>query len=64
MHLKLISKLMIVYLVASAIFWINDFTPSEPVAGLSNTKIPGKLVPETVVDYKKVSNYIQANISR
>ena len=44
MPFKRISKLMIVHLVASDIFWINAFPPSTPVAGLSYTKGPGQLI--------------------
>ena len=51
---KRISKLMIFHLVASASFFLNDFPPSKPGAGLSNTKGPRKIVVGTVVDYKKV----------
>ena len=57
---------MIVYLVASDIFWRNEFSPSKPDAGLSDTKAPGKLLPGTVVNYKKVfrihtGEYVHAN---
>ena len=45
---------MIVHLVASAIFWLNAFPSSKPVAGLSNTKVPGQLILGNTVDYKKV----------
>ena len=45
---------MIVYLVASVIFWLNEFTPSPPGAELSDTKGPITLVLGTSVDYKKV----------
>ena len=51
---KRISKLMIVHLVASAIFWINAFPPSTPGAGLSDTKGPRQLILGNTVDYKKV----------
>ena len=51
--LKRISKLMIVHLVASAIFWLNEFPPSTPGAGLSDTKGPRKLILGNTVDYKK-----------
>ena len=50
---KQVYKLIIVHLLASAIFWINAFPPSTPDAGLSDTKYPGKLVLGTVVYYKK-----------
>ena len=45
---------MIVHIFASAIFWINAFTPSTPGAGLSDKKGPGKLILGKTVDYKKV----------
>ena len=45
---------MIDCLSASAIFWLKTFPPSKPGAGLSNTKLPGKFVLGTFVDYKKV----------
>ena len=45
---------MIVNPVASAIFWINAFTPSTHGAGLSDTKCPGQLILGNTVDYKKV----------
>ena len=44
MLFKQISKIMIVHIVASGICWINPFPPLAPVAVLSNTKGPGKLV--------------------
>ena len=43
---------MIIHLVATNIFWINYFSPSKPVAVMSNAKGPGKLVLGNVVDYK------------
>ena len=43
------SILMIFHSVATAIFWLNDFTPSKPGTGLSNTKGPGKLFLGTVI---------------
>ena len=49
-----ISKIMIVHLVAYAIFWLNAFLPSTPGSGMSDTKGPGKLFPGNMVDYKKV----------
>ena len=54
MPFKRISKLVIVHIVASAIFWINAFPPSTPGAGLSDTKCPVKLIFGSTVDYKKV----------
>ena len=45
---------MVVHLVATVIFLLNFFPRSKPGAGLSNTKVPGQLAPETSVDYKKV----------
>ena len=45
---------MIVHLVTPDMFWLNDFTPSKPGAGLSNTKGPGQLILENAVDHKKV----------
>ena len=54
MSFKRISKIMIVHLVASAIFWINAFPPSTHGAGLSYTKGPGQLILGNTVDYKKV----------
>ena len=53
MHFKRISKLMIIHIVATAIFWLNIFPPLKPGAGMSNTKVPIQLVPGTVVDFKK-----------
>ena len=55
MLFKIISKLMIVHLVVSAIFWLDDFPLSRPGAGLSSTEVPGQLVLGTAVDCKKVS---------
>ena len=49
-----ISKLMIVHLVASDIFWLNAFSPSTPVAGLSDTKGPVQFILGNIVDYKNV----------
>ena len=54
MTFKQISKLMIVHIVASAIFFLNAFPPSSPVAGLSDTKFPVQLILENTVDYKQV----------
>ena len=54
MPFKRISKLMIVHLVPSAIFWINAFPPSTPGSGLSDTKGPGQIILGNTVDYKKV----------
>ena len=51
---KRISKIVIVHLVASTIFWINEFPPSTPGARLSDTKVPGQLILGNTVDYKKV----------
>ena len=45
---------MIVYLVASVVFWINAFPPSTPGAILSDTKGPGQIILGNTVDYKKV----------
>ena len=45
--------IMIVNLVASAIFWLNAFPPSTRGAGLSYTKGPGQLILVNTVDYKK-----------
>ena len=53
MLFKLISKLMIVHLVASAIFWLDAFPPSTPGSGLSDTKVPGQLILVNIVNYKK-----------
>ena len=50
---KLISKLIIVHLVASAILWLNTFPPSTPDAGLSDTKFPGQLILVNTVELKK-----------
>ena len=50
MPFKRISKLMIVYLVAYAIFWLNAFPPSTPGAGMSDTKFPGQLIIGNIVD--------------
>ena len=54
MPLKQISKLRIVHLFASAIFWLNDYPQSKHGAGLYNTKGPGKPVLVTVTEYKNV----------
>ena len=54
MTFKRISKLMIVNIVATAIFWIIAFTSSKPGTGMSNTKGPGQIVLVIVVGYKKV----------
>ena len=35
MLFKRTSKLMIVHIVSSAIYWLNEFTPSTPGAGMS-----------------------------
>ena len=53
MPFKLISKLMIVHLVATALFWINYFPLQKPRAVLSNTKGSINLFIVTVVEYKK-----------
>ena len=45
---------MIFHLVVTAILWINDFPPSKPGAGLSNTKGPVIVFLGTVVYHKKV----------
>ena len=45
---------MKVHLFAYAIFWLNEFPPSIPGAGLSDTEGPGQLTLGTTVDYKKV----------
>ena len=45
---------MIVYLVSSAIFWLNEFPPRTPGAGPSETKGPGQLIFGYTADYKKV----------
>ena len=45
---------MIIYLVASAIFWLNSFPLSKPGSVLSNTKGLIQLVLVTVVDCRKV----------
>ena len=50
---KQVSKIMIVHLVASDIFWINAFPPSTSGAGLSDTKGPGQLVLGTMINFKK-----------
>ena len=50
MPFKNIYKLMIVHIVISAIFWLNDFPLSKPGAGLSKTKGPKQLFLGTVVD--------------
>ena len=57
---------MIVYFVATAIFWLNAFTLSKPDTGLPNTKGPGQLILGTVIYYKKFfhlqpSKYVQVN---
>ena len=53
MLFKRISKFMLVNLVASEFFWLNAFPPSTPGAGLSDTKGPGQIILENMVDYKK-----------
>ena len=50
MPFKRISELVILYLVASDIFWLNAFPPSKPGAGLSDTKGPGQLILVNMVD--------------
>ena len=45
---------MIVHLVASAIFWLNEFSLSTPGAGISDTKGPGQLILGYTVDSKKI----------
>ena len=45
---------MIVHIFVSAIFWLNEFPPSTPSAGLSDTKGPGKLLLGNMVNYKNV----------
>ena len=47
-----ISKLMVVHLVATAIFWLNDFTPSKPGMGMYNTKGTKQLVLGNIVNDK------------
>ena len=66
MPFRQISKLMIIHIVTISIYWINDFPLLKPGAGLSNTKGPGQLFLETVVDYKKFfrlqpGEYVQVN---
>ena len=61
---KQISKWMIIHLVTTSIFWLNDFTLLKPGAGMPNTKYPGQLVPEIFVDYKKFFASSQENIYR
>ena len=61
-----ILKLMVVHLVATAIFWTNAFTPSKHATGLYSTKYPRKLVLGTILQYKKVlrlylGKYFQLN---
>ena len=50
MSFTIIYKLMIVNLVTSAIFWLNEFPPSTPGSGMSYTKGPRQLVLGTMVD--------------
>ena len=64
MLFKRISKLMIVHLVASAIFWVNAFPPSTPGAGLSDTKGPGQLIIGKTVDYKRFAASSHENMSK
>ena len=54
MTFKIVSKLVIIHIFATAIFCLNYFPSSRPGSGLSNTKGPGKIIPGTVVDYNKV----------
>ena len=61
-----ISKLMIVHLVASAVFCLNAFPPSTPGAGLSDTQGPGQLILGNTLDYRKFCRlqpveYVQAH---
>ena len=52
MPFKRISNLIIVHLVASSIFWLNEFPPSTPGSGLSDTKGPVQIILGNTVDYK------------
>ena len=45
---------MVLYLVASDIFWLNTFHPSKFGAGMSDTKVPGQIILGNTVNYKKV----------
>ena len=45
---------MIVHFVASVIVWLNEFPPSTPGAGLSDTNGPRQHILGKTVDYKKV----------
>ena len=51
---KLISKLVIVHLVASAIFWLDLFPSSTPGAGLLYTKGTEQLILANTINYKMV----------
>ena len=52
MRFKQKSKLIMVHPVASAIFWLNAFPPSTPVALSSDTKSPEQLILGNKVNYK------------
>ena len=54
MPLKRISKLMIVNIFASTIFWLNVFPPSTSGIIMSDRKGPRQLILGDTVDYKKV----------
>ena len=45
---------MIVHLVASAIFWLNEFPPLTTGAGLSDKKGPGQIMLGNIFNDKKV----------
>ena len=54
MPFKRISKLMIVNIAASSIFWLNKPPPPTPGTGLSDKKFIRQFVLGTMVEYKKV----------
>ena len=43
MPFKRFSKLIIIHIIVTAVFWLNDYPPSKPASGLTNTKVPVKL---------------------
>ena len=50
MTFKLVSKSMMVHIFATTMFWLNDFPPSKPGTGLSDTNGPGQLILGTIAD--------------
>ena len=52
--LNVVTDEVVVHIVSSSIFWLNEFIPSTPGAGLPEKKGHRKLVLVTMVDQKKV----------